>query len=75
MEKNKIKNFKKELSIKNNKSILELKEKYENNEIFENDLSEEEIKELIKLYEQEEKKIDEDIAIKKLHIANMLKKK
>ena len=76
MRENKNTNFKERIRAneENNKKIFELKEKYEKNEIFEKDMTDEEIKALIQLYENKEKEIDHDIAIRKAHIANLLKK-
>ena len=77
MESSKRNNFKKEIAVRQNnkkQKMLELKQKYENNEIFEKDLSDEEMQALIELYKEEEKNIDQDIAIRKMHIENMLKK-
>ena len=66
--------FKNRISAKQekNKKILELKEKYEKNEIFEKDMTEEEIKALIKLYENEERELDQDLAVRKAHISKIL---
>lgn len=77
MEKNKRENFKSGIAVlKDNEKqrILELKEKYENNEIFEKDLSDKDMKAIIQLYQEEEKEIDRDIQKRKQHIATMLKK-
>lgn len=62
-----------DIIVKKDKKMLELKQKYENNELCEKDLSEEEIKALIQMYEEEEKVLDEKLAIKKLHISEMLR--
>lgn len=77
MENNRRESFRAEIAVFNDekqKKLLKLKEKYENNEIFESDLSKEEMEALIELYRQEEKEIDRDILMRKSHISEMLKK-
>lgn len=53
--------------------ILALKMKYDNNEISEQDISEEDMDELIKLYNEETERLNKDTEIRKQHIAQMLK--
>ena len=78
MGKNKRKKFKSEIIVEKDKDrvrILDLKRKYENNEIFETDLSDEDMKALIKIYEEEAKEIEQDIQMRKLRISHLLGKK
>lgn len=70
--------FKAKIVVKSDKEkekILDLKKRYENDDIFETDLSDDEMKALIELYEEEAKEIDQDIQMRKLHISRLLGKK
>lgn len=64
------------IKIKENKEelrLIHLKNQYENEEIDEEDLSEEEIDKLCELYEKETKELNADTERRKNHIAEMLK--
>lgn len=53
--------------------LLQLKQQYENGEIFEEDMSDEDIDELCKIYEKETAELNNDTLRRKNHIAEMLK--
>jgi uncharacterized small protein (DUF1192 family) len=53
--------------------IKKLKQQYDNGEIDEDDLSEEEIEKLIALYKNETERLNADTEIRKKHISQMLK--
>lgn len=55
------------------KSLKQLKLQYDNGEIDEDDLTEEEIEKLVTLYEKETEELNADTARRKNHIAQMLK--
>ena len=74
MEKNK-NSFLESIKIKEDKEKLRLnkiKLQYENGEIDEEDLTEEDIEKLIKIYEEETKKLNEDTQRRKVRIRKML---
>lgn len=53
---------------KKRRELLELQQKYENGDIIEEELSEEQIKELEKLYDEQIQKLDEKIKEKKYEL-------
>ena len=53
--------------------IKKLQQQYDNGEIDEDDLSEEDVNKIIKLYEEETEKLNQDTLRRKIHIQNMLK--
>ena len=68
--------FIKNIQIKENKEelrLLQLKQQYENGEIDEEDMSDEDIDKLCKLYEKETDELNADSERRKNHIAQMLK--
>ena len=68
--------FIKNIQIKENKEelrLLQLKQQYENGEIDEEDMSDEDIDKLCKLYEKETDELNADTERRKNHIAQMLK--
>ena len=68
--------FIKSTQIKENKEelrLLQLKQQYENGEIDEEDMSDEDIDKLCKLYEKETDELNADTERRKNHIAQMLK--
>ena len=68
--------FIKNIQIKENKEelrLLQLKQQYENGEIDEEDMSDEDIDNLCKLYEKETVELNADTERRKNHIAQMLK--
>ena len=68
--------FIKNIQIKENKEelrLLQLKQQYENGEIDEEDMSDEDIDNLCKLYEKEIDELNADTERRKNHIAQMLK--
>lgn len=69
-------NFIKNIQIKENKEelrLLQLKQQYENGEIDEEDMLDEDIDKLCKLYEKETDELNADTERRKNHIAQMLK--
>lgn len=73
--KNKV-NFLENIQIKEDKEEIRLKKLkllYDNGEIDEDDLSEEEIEKLVALYESETEKLNNDTLRRKIHIEQMLK--
>lgn len=73
--KNKI-DFLKNIQIKENEEEIKLKKLqllYDNGEIDEDDLSEEEIEKLVVLYDRETEELNADTERRKIHIQNMLK--
>ena len=68
--------FIKNIQIKENKEelrLLQLKQQYENGEIYEEDMLDEDIDKLCKLYEKETDELNADTERRKNHIAKMLK--
>ncbi len=68
--------FIKNIQIKENKEelrLLQLKQQYENGEIDEEDISDEDIDKLCKLYEKETDELNADTERRKNNIAQMLK--
>ena len=68
--------FIKNIQIKENKEelrLLQLKQQYENGEIDEEDMSDEDIDKICKLYEKETDELNADTERRKNHIAQMLK--
>ena len=68
--------FIKNIQIKENKEelrLLQLKQQYENGEIYEEDMSDEDVDKLCKLYEKETDELNADTERRKNHIAQMLK--
>ena len=64
------------IQVKENKEelrLLQLRQQYENGEIFEEDMSDEDIDELCKIYEKETDELNNDTLRRKNHIAEMLK--
>lgn len=62
--------------IKQNEEEMRLKKlqlQYDNGEIDEDDLSEEDVNKIIKLYEEETEQLNQDTFRRKIHIQNMLK--
>jgi hypothetical protein len=69
-------NFFENIQFQENEDEIQLKKLqllYDNGEIDEDDLSEEEIDKLIKLYEKETEELNQDTIQRKIHIQNMLK--
>lgn len=69
-------NFFEDIQFKENKEEIELKRLqllYDNGEIDEDDLSEEEIEKLVSLYKKETEKLNADTERRKNHISQMLK--
>ena len=70
------KNFIENIQIKENeeeKRLKTLQLKYDNGEIDEDDISDEDIDKLIEMYEKETKELNEDTERRKIHISNILK--
>ena len=68
--------FIKNIQIKENKEelrLLQLKQQYENGEIDEEDMSDEDVDKLCQLYEKETDELNADTERRKNHIAQMLK--
>ena len=68
--------FIKNIQIKENKEelrVLQLKQQYENGEIDEEDMSDEDVDKLCQLYEKETDELNADTERRKNHIAQMLK--
>ena len=68
--------FLKNIQIQKNEEEIRLKKlqlQYDNEEIDEDDLSEEEIEKLVVLYEKETEELNTDTERRKIHIQNMLK--
>ena len=68
--------FIKNIQIKENKEelrLLQLKQQYENGEIDEEDMSDEDVDKLCQLYEKETDELNADAERRKNHIAQMLK--
>lgn len=68
--------FLENIQIKDNsekKRIKKLQLQYDNGEIDEDDLSEEDVNKIIKLYEEETEQLNQDTLRRKIHIQNMLK--
>ena len=53
--------------------IKSLQIQYDNGEIDEDDLSEDDVNKIIKLYEEETEQLNQDTLQRKIHIQNMLK--
>ena len=73
---NKNDSFIKNIRIKENKEelrLLQLKQQYENGEIDEEDMSDEDVDKLCQLYEKETDELNADTERRKNHIAQMLK--
>lgn len=58
---------------KERKRLLELRDKWENGEIKVDDISDEDIDKIVKIYNEETKKIEEETQIIKQNISRMLK--
>ena len=58
---------------KERKRLLELRDKWENGEVEVDDISEEDIDKIVKIYNEETKKIEEETQIIKQNISRMLK--
>lgn len=70
-------NFKDEIAIKQDKEklrILKIQEDYKNGLIEEEDISKEDYQKLLDLYDEQNKKINEEIERDKIEIKNMLEK-
>ena len=64
------------IQIKDNseeRKIKSLQIQYDNGEIDEDDLSEDDVNKIIKLYEEETEQLNQDTLQRKIHIQNMLK--
>lgn len=69
-------NFIQNIKIEENKEVKRLKElqlKYDNGEILEEDISDEDITKLIEMYDIEAEELNADTERRKIHIAQMLK--
>ena len=64
--------FRDRIQIKQNDDILRLQEKYENGLIKENDISEEDKKKLIELYQKQNEELEKELNKYKVDIRSML---
>lgn len=64
--------FRDRIQIKQNDDILRLQEKYENGLIKEKDISEEDKKKLIELYQKQNEELEKELNKYKVDIRNML---
>lgn len=55
------------------KRLKELQRQYDNGEIDEEDISDEDMEKIIEMYEKETAKLNEDTEMRKIHISKMLK--